>query len=438
MNNCKSRKTTTSRLWFPLSVRRHRKTTITHELWFPVSVRCPKYNNVPAGCATQPDPNDPCCTMPDCPASTNYVPIPVYSKGVQSVGAVVAPNLPELFNGMFTARFTFVYDGFTVPAPTAPTGTVKPGGLGEWCVSVAVCYLCSFFGFSTWGCLWAFLCANPEAHLVLGVEVPCSAVSSHLYMPSYTRMQCYSPTLAAVSPHLYMPPYMCAVLPTPSNCNSCSCALTPVHATIHVCSVTHPLQLQLLQLCPHTCTCHHTCVQCYPPPPTATPAAVSPHLYMPPYMCAVLPTPSNCNSCSCALTPVHAVIHVCSFTPLPPLLLQLCPHTCTCYHTHVYSVTCPLQSQLLQLCPHTCTCYHTHMCSVTPPPPPPPFPHPPTPAAVSPHLYMLSYTCVQCYLPPPPLPTSPIVHALIHPGAVLPSTHTAVFWREVDQRLYEE
>lgn len=69
--------------------------------------------------------------MPDCPASTNYVPIPVYSKGVQSVGAVVAPNLPELFNGMFTARFTFVYDGFTVPAPTAPTGTVKPGGLGE-------------------------------------------------------------------------------------------------------------------------------------------------------------------------------------------------------------------------------------------------------------------------------------------------------------------
>ena len=96
-----------------------------------MSVRCPKYNNVPAGCTTQPDPNDPCCTMPDCPASMNYVPIPVYSKGVQSVGAVVTPNLPELFSGMFTSRFTFVYSGFTVAAPIAPTGTVKPGGLGE-------------------------------------------------------------------------------------------------------------------------------------------------------------------------------------------------------------------------------------------------------------------------------------------------------------------
>ena len=97
-----------------------------------LSVRCPKYNNVPAGCGTQPDPNDPCCSMPDCPAAANYVPLPVYGQGVHSVGAVVTPNLPALVSGMFTARFTFVYSGFTVAPPTVPTGTLKPGGLGEY------------------------------------------------------------------------------------------------------------------------------------------------------------------------------------------------------------------------------------------------------------------------------------------------------------------
>ena len=117
-------------------------------------------------------------------------------------------------------------------------------------------------------------------------------------------------------------------------------------------------------------------------------------------------------------------------------LVQLCPHTCTCRHTHECGVT----PQLLQLCPHTCTCRHTRVQCYHPLPPASTavsphlymllytclqcYPPPPTatPAAVPPHLYMLSYTCVQCYLPPPPLPTSPIVHALIHTGAVLPST----------------
>ena len=244
--------------------------------------------------------------------------------------------------------------------------------------------------------------------------------------------------------------------------HTCTCRHT------HECSVTP----QLLQLCPHTCTCCHTRVQCYHPLPPAL-TAVSPHLYTPVhaivYMCAVLPTPSNCNSCSCAPTPVHAVIHVCSFTPSHPnsyscvptpvhAIIHMCtvlpapanPSSCSCVPTPVHAVIhmcavlhpLPPTLQLLQLCPHTCICCHTHVCSVTPPSPHPPtpaavsphlymlsytcvqcYPPPPTatPAAVSPHLYMLSYTCVQCYLPPPPPPTSPIVHALIHTGAMLPS-----------------
>lgn len=95
------------------------------------SPRCPKYNSVPASCGTKPDPNDPCCTMPDCPSSVNYVSIPVFGKGLQSIGAVVSPNLPSLMNGWYTARFTMGFDGYTVATPTAPTGTSRPDGLGE-------------------------------------------------------------------------------------------------------------------------------------------------------------------------------------------------------------------------------------------------------------------------------------------------------------------
>ncbi|KAL8616408.1 hypothetical protein ACOMHN_032262 [Nucella lapillus] len=99
---------------------------------FSCRERCPKYNNVPSECGTQPDPNDPCCTMPNCSPALGYVAIPVYGRGVQSIGAVVTPNLPDLVNGMFTARFTMVFSGFTVAPPTAPTGSLKPGGL-DYC-----------------------------------------------------------------------------------------------------------------------------------------------------------------------------------------------------------------------------------------------------------------------------------------------------------------
>eukprot|EP00916_Digyalum_oweni_P007206 GHVL01012180.1.p1 GENE.GHVL01012180.1~~GHVL01012180.1.p1 ORF type:complete len:402 (-),score=23.95 GHVL01012180.1:145-1350(-) len=67
--------------------------------------------------------------MPDCPSSVNYVPIPVFGKGLQSIGAVVSPNLPSLMNGWYTARFTMGFDGYTVATPTAPTGTSRPDGL---------------------------------------------------------------------------------------------------------------------------------------------------------------------------------------------------------------------------------------------------------------------------------------------------------------------
>lgn len=68
--------------------------------------------------------------MPDCPASTSYIAIPIYGKGLQSIGAVVSPNLPDLLTGMFTTRYAFVYSAFTVAPPTTPSGALRPGGLG--------------------------------------------------------------------------------------------------------------------------------------------------------------------------------------------------------------------------------------------------------------------------------------------------------------------
>nr|KAG5702882.1 hypothetical protein BaRGS_019101 [Batillaria attramentaria] len=63
-----------------------------HVLEFPTSYYgyswtkwCPKYENVPDGCGTKPDPSDPCCMMPDCPASISYIALPVYGKGLQSI-----------------------------------------------------------------------------------------------------------------------------------------------------------------------------------------------------------------------------------------------------------------------------------------------------------------------------------------------------------------
>ena len=163
---------------------------------------------------------------------------------------------------------------------------------------------------------------------MLGVEVPCSAVSSHLYMPSYARMQCYSPSsFSCVPTPVHAVIQMCEVLPTPSNPNSCSYVPTPVHAVVQMCAVLPT------------------------PSNPPTPAAVSPHLYMLSYTCV------------------------------------------QCY---------PPSLQFLQLCPHTCTCCHTHKCSVT----------------------FHSHPCQPA-----------IVHALIHTGAVLlsiPPTHTVVFLREVD------
>ncbi|KAK7491400.1 hypothetical protein BaRGS_00017378, partial [Batillaria attramentaria] len=94
--------------------------------------RCPKYENVPDGCGTKPDPSDPCCMMPDCPASISYIALPVYGKGLQSIGAVVSPNLPDLLMGMFTTRFSMYYSAYTVAPPTVPSDTLRPGGL-DYC-----------------------------------------------------------------------------------------------------------------------------------------------------------------------------------------------------------------------------------------------------------------------------------------------------------------
>ncbi|XP_025115701.1 uncharacterized protein LOC112577005 [Pomacea canaliculata] len=99
---------------------------------FACRERCPKYDSLPAGCTYVPDPNDPCCTIPSCPASVNYVMIPVYSKSVQAIGAVMAPGLFALMSGTYTSQFTLRHSAFTVAPPTQPVDTLKPGGL-DYC-----------------------------------------------------------------------------------------------------------------------------------------------------------------------------------------------------------------------------------------------------------------------------------------------------------------
>ena len=105
--------------------------------------RCPRYENVPAECgATLPDVNDPCCNVPSCPSNVTYVPVPAYAKSTQTVSAVKAPGVTDLINGMFTARYTFVYSAFTVAPPTTPSGTIPTDSLlGK----LRDFFLCTFF-----------------------------------------------------------------------------------------------------------------------------------------------------------------------------------------------------------------------------------------------------------------------------------------------------
>ncbi|XP_060600216.1 uncharacterized protein LOC132753729 isoform X4 [Ruditapes philippinarum] len=69
--------------------------------------KCPSFNNLPATCHMQDNPNDPCCQQPVCTPGTGtgtsgsgVVPIPTYGKGFTGYGRPVMPSIGTGTGGM--------------------------------------------------------------------------------------------------------------------------------------------------------------------------------------------------------------------------------------------------------------------------------------------------------------------------------------------------
>ena len=99
------------------------KNSYHNDLW--TDCRCPTYPNLPVGCTSQTDPNDPCCQIPVCPSpKPQYTVSPIPYTGSPTPYHGPPTPSPTPYTGAPTAAPT-PYTGAPTPAPT-PKYPVNP------------------------------------------------------------------------------------------------------------------------------------------------------------------------------------------------------------------------------------------------------------------------------------------------------------------------